>query len=155
MRNRQAKIRPFAPDPLYRSATVAKFINLVQERGKKSVARKIVYRAFELIRQAGEDPLEVFEAALKNVGPLVEVKSRRIGGANYQIPVEVSRRRRQALAMRWIRDAARIQQGKPMFKFLAAEFLTAKKNEGSAIKKRDDVHKQAEANRAFAHFARF
>jgi small subunit ribosomal protein S7 len=126
------------------------------ERGKKSIAQKIVYGAFDDIKEiTKKDPLEVFDDALKNVGPYVEIKSKRIGGANYQVPVEVSKDRRQALAARWIIDASRAQKGRPMRKKLFDELIAASKKEGAAFKKREDTHRMAEANKAFAHYARF
>ena len=124
------------------------------ERGKKNTARKIVYGAFDAVKEeAKTDPLEVFETALKNAGPTMEVRSRRVGGANYQIPREVRPERRQALGMRWIIEAAKGKKGKPMHKRLAEEIVLASKNEGEAIKKKENTHKMAEANKAFAHFA--
>jgi len=125
-------------------------------RGQKETARKIVYAAFEEIKNAkdgGGDPVEVFETALRNAGPQMEVRSRRVGGANYQVPREVRPERRLALALRWIIGAARGQKGKPIFKSLSEEIMLAAKEQGSAVKKKDDVHRMAEANRAFAHFA--
>lgn len=153
---RKIKInRSIQPDFLYRSLKVAKFINYVMRRGKKSVARRTVYDSFTAIKEKVKaDPLEVFEAALKNVGPHTELKSRRVGGANYQIPHEVNPRRRLTLAIRWILEAARAKSGRPMAARLADELLAASQNEGEAIKKKENVHKMAEANRAFAHFAR-
>jgi SSU ribosomal protein S7P len=142
------------PDPKYQSELVAKFINQVMRKGKKELARKIVYQAFEIIKeQTKKDPLEVFEKAIKNVGPLLEVRARRIGGATYQVPVEVKEERRQSLAMRWIIEAARAQKGKPMKEKLAQELIEASENRGAAIRKRDETHRMAEANKAFAHFA--
>jgi len=146
--------RAIEPDPKYQSVTIAKFINKIMERGKKTVARKIVYKAFDEVQaKTKQDPRDVFDLALKNVAPQVEVKSRRVGGANYQVPVEVRGDRRQALAMRWLIEAARSKKGRPMHQKLAEEFVLASKNEGDAIKKKQDVHRMAEANRAFAHFA--
>ena len=144
------------PDVRYGSVEVERLINYIMLRGQKETARKIVYAAFEEIRNAKEDggePLEIFEAALRNAGPQMEVRSRRVGGANYQVPREVRPERRQALAYRWIIAAARKQRGVPMHKALAAELLAAAKEEGDAVKKKEDTHKMAEANRAFAHFA--
>lgn len=156
MRGKQATKRKIDPDPKYRSQVVAKFINHVMRKGKKTLAQKIVYRAFEEIKKQGkEDPLKVFEKALKNVGPTVEVRGRRIGGANYQIPFPVRGDRQVTLAMRWIITAAREKKGKPMPVKLAEELLAAQSNEGTAVKKKQDIQKMAEANRAFAHFARF
>ena len=155
MRRPIKKKLKIAPDIRYKSERLEKFINNVMLDGQKETARKVVYGAFEEIKKiAGtDDPLEVFEAAMRNVGPTVEVRSRRVGGANYQVPREVRPERRQALAMRWILLAARAKSGGPMTKFLAEELVAASRNEGSAIKKKDETHRMAEANRAFAHFA--
>jgi len=144
------------PDARYGSVEVERLINYIMLRGQKETARKIVYGAFEQIKNAkehGGDPVEIFETALRNAGPQMEVRSRRVGGANYQVPREVRPERRQALAYRWIIAAARKQRGVPMHKALAAELLAAAKEEGDAVKKKEDTHKMAEANRAFAHFA--
>lgn len=143
------------PDVKFGDEMVEKLINYVMLRGQKETARKVVYAAFEVIKndKEGGDPVEVFKTALQNAGPLMEVRSRRVGGANYQVPREVRPERRTSLALRWIIGAARGTKGVPMFKALASEILLAAKNEGAAVKKRDDVHKMAEANRAFAHFA--
>ncbi len=143
------------PDIVYKSQKLAKFINNVMLDGKKETARKSVYKAFEIIKEktGNPNPLEVFDTAIKNAGPLVEVRSRRIGGANYQVPREVRPERRVALAMRWIIGAARTKKGAPIHEKLAEELILASKNEGAACKKRDDTHKMAEANKAFAHFA--
>jgi len=142
-------------DHVYNSEKVGKFINYVMLRGQKETARKIVYTAFDLIKEKAkvEDVLEVFDTALKNTGPLTEVRSRRVGGANYQIPREVRPERRSFLSMKWIIDSARDGKGAPMATRLADEILLASKNEGKAVKKREDTHKMAEANKAFAHFA--
>jgi len=142
-------------DSTYQSEKIGKFINYIMLRGQKETARKIVYDALEEIKEKAkvEDPMEVFDTALKNTGPLTEVRSRRVGGANYQIPREVRPERRSFLAMRWIIDAAREGKGAPMHSRLADEILLAAKNEGKAVKKREDTHKMAEANKAFAHFA--
>ncbi len=144
------------PDIMYNSQKLGKFINNIMMHGKKETARKAVYKAFDIIKEktGNPNPLEVFDTAIKNAGPLVEVRSRRIGGANYQVPREVRPERRLALAMRWIIDAARSKKGAPIYEKLAEELILASKNEGSAIKKRDDTHKMAESNKAFAHFAR-
>ena len=144
-----------APDFIYNSQKLEKFINYVMWSGKKETARKVMYAAFDIIKEktGNPNPLEVFDLALKNAGPLTEVRSKRIGGANYQVPVEVRAERRVALAMRWIRDAARGGKGRPMHLKLADELIAASKNEGAAIKKKEDTHKMAEANKAFAHFA--
>ena len=155
MRGKQAPQRVIKPDPKYQSTTIAKFINLVMQDGKKSIAQKIVYDAFEAIREeTDQDPLGVFNKAIKNVAPMIEVRSRRVGGANYQIPMQVRGDRRMALAYRWILTAARARKGKPMRNKLADELLAASQNQGEAVKKRDDIHRMAEANRAFAHFGR-
>ncbi len=154
MRSKQAPVRVIAPDPKFQSVVLAKFINMVMERGKKTTARKIVYGSMAIIEEKTKQaPLAVFEAALKNVAPIVEVKSRRVGGSNYQVPIEVTPKRRQGLAFRWILGASRAKKGKGMAEKLAEELLLASQNQGDAIKKRQDVHRMAEANRAFAHFA--
>lgn len=142
------------PDVMFGSVRVEKFINSIMWDGKKETARKIVYGAFDIIKEKmNEEPIEVFERALKNAGPLTEVRSRRVGGANYQVPREVRPERRQALAIRWIIEAARSKKGAPMMQSLATEIMAAANNEGSAVTKRDNTHKMAEANKAFAHFA--
>jgi small subunit ribosomal protein S7 len=143
------------PDMKYNSVRVEKFINSVMWDGKKSTARKVVYDALDIIKekQKVESPLEVFETAIRNVGPAMEIRSRRVGGANYQVPREVRPERKMALAFRWILLAARGGKGKPMAEKLAAELILASNNEGSAIKKKDDTLRMAEANKAFAHFA--
>lgn len=144
------------PDPRYNNVKVAKFINQIMERGKKSVAQKIVYQAFDQIKEEMDtEPRQIFDRALKNVTPALEVKSRRIGGGNYQIPMEVVEPRKTTLAMRWLLAAARAKKGKPMYQKLAEEIISAYNNEGAAIKKKEDTHRMAEANRAFAHYARF
>jgi small subunit ribosomal protein S7 len=143
------------PDPLYNNVMVSKFINQVMREGKKTKAQKIVYGAFEIIKnQTKKDPLEIFEKALENVGPWVEVRPQRIGGATYQVPREVKGKRKISLAMRWIIEAARVKKGKPMKEKLAQELILAAKNEGEAVRKRINVHRMAEANRAFAYLAR-
>jgi small subunit ribosomal protein S7 len=143
------------PDFIYNSQKLEKFINYIMWSGKKETSRKIVYKAFEVIKEktGNPNPLEIFDLAMKNAGPITEVRSKRIGGANYQVPREVRPDRRLALAMRWIRDAARAKKGSPMHLKLADELIAASNNEGSAIKKKEDTHKMAEANKAFAHFA--
>lgn len=142
------------PDTKYSNVLVAKFINKIMEAGKKSVARKIVYTALELAeKQTKKLALEVFQKAMDNVSPSVELRSKRVGGANYQVPIEVRQERRTALAIRWIVDAARAQKGKPMAERLAGEFVNAFNNTGGAIKKRQDVQRMADANKAFAHFS--
>lgn len=153
---RKLKSKPkIKPDFMYASEKVEKFVNYTMERGKKNTARKVVYDSFEVIKEQTKNPnpLEVFETALKNTGPTMEVRSRRVGGANYQIPREVRPERRQFLSMKWIIEAARSKKGKPMAEKLAEEIIAASNNEGEAVKKRDNVHKMAEANKAFAHFA--
>ena len=142
-------------DRVYDSEKLAKFINYIMWDGKKNAAEKVVYGALDIVKEKTgvENPLEVFETALKNAGPTLEVRSRRIGGANYQVPREVRPVRRMALAFRWIIDAARAKKGLDMDKRLADEIISASKNEGSAVKKKDDTHRMADANKAFAHFA--
>jgi small subunit ribosomal protein S7 len=144
-----------AADPIYNSEKISKFINCVMERGKKNAARSIVYDALTVVKEKAkvEDPMIVFDEALRNVGPAMEVRSRRVGGANYQVPREVRPERKQALAIRWIIEAARSKKGKPMAEKLAEEFMLAAKNEGEAVKKRENTIKMAESNKAFAHFA--
>jgi len=152
-RRREIPKREVLPDPKYVSQDVAKFINVVMTRGKKSVAERMVYGAFEQIAKKGnKDPLEVFSTALSNIRPMVEVKSRRVGGANYQVPVEVRSVRRTALAMRWLRDAARKRAEKSMAARLANELQEAAEGRGGAMKKREEVHRMAEANKAFSHY---
>ena len=143
------------PDSRYDSVKVSKFINHIMERGKKDIARKIVYQALEEVKKQAkvENPLEVFDMALKNASPVMEIRSRRVGGANYQVPREVRPERRNFLAMTWMIQSAQSKKGKPMFKRLADELVLASKNEGTAVKKKEDTHKMAEANKAFAHFA--
>jgi len=152
-RRREVPKRDILPDPKFGNVDVSKFINAVMQSGKKSVAERIVYGAFDTIAtKGGKDPLEIFNAAIANVKPVVEVKSRRVGGANYQVPVEVRPARRMALAMRWLREAARKRSEKTMGLRLAAEMQEAAENRGGAVKKRDEVHRMAEANKAFSHF---
>ncbi|MEN9647577.1 MAG: hypothetical protein RLY57_381 [Candidatus Parcubacteria bacterium] len=143
------------PDIEFGSDKVEKFINYVMSSGKKNAARKIVYGAFEIIKNSEkvENVIEYFDTALKNVAPIMEVRSRRVGGANYQVPREVRAERRQFLGMKWVIEAARAKKGKPMAQKLAEEIVLAVKNEGEAVKKRENTHKMAEANKAFAHFA--
>ena len=146
--------RKIAPDPKFGSVKVAKFVNYIMTRGKKSTAQQAVYGAFQIISdRTKSDPLEVFEKAIKNIAPNLEVRGRRIGGANYQIPVVVSSDRKMVLTYRWIIETARSKKGKPMAEKLANEIMAASKGEGDAIKKKEDIHRMAEANRAFAHFA--
>lgn len=145
--------REVPADPVYGSKVVTKLINQVMLKGKKSIAEKICYGAFEIIREkTGKNPLEVFEGALKNVMPVLEVKARRVGGANYQVPVEVRPERRQTLGIRWLTQYARERSGKSMQEKLAAEILDAAANTGGAVKKKEDTHRMAEANKAFAHY---
>jgi small subunit ribosomal protein S7 len=152
-RRREIPKREILPDPKHLNVDVAKFINVLMESGKKSVAERIVYGAFEQIsKKGGKEPLEVFNQALQNSRPMVEVKSRRVGGANFQVPVEVRPVRRMALAMRWLREAARKRGEKSMGQRLAAELMDASEGRGGAVKKREEVHRMAEANKAFSHF---
>ena len=151
---RKIKKHQIMPDPVYNNVVVAKFINQIMRRGKKTIARKVVYRAFDIIKEkTKKEPLEIFEVALENVSPLLEVKSKRVGGATYQVPIEVKGGRKLALAMRWIIRGAKQKKGEPMREKLAAELMDAANNTGWAIKKKTDTHRMAEANRAFAHFA--
>jgi small subunit ribosomal protein S7 len=152
-RRREVPKRIVLPDPKFGSVDLSKFVNVLMESGKKSVAESIVYNAMEAIsKRSGKDPLEVFQTALNNARPMVEVKSRRVGGANYQVPVEVRATRRSALAMRWLREAARKRGEKSMGARLAGELLDASEGRGGAIKKREEVHRMAEANKAFSHY---
>jgi small subunit ribosomal protein S7 len=152
-RRREVPKRNVLPDPKFGSQELAKFVNVLMTGGKKSVAERIIYGAFDQIQtKGGKDPLEVFTQAMTNLRPVVEVKSRRVGGANYQVPVEVRPVRRTALAMRWLRDAARKRGEKSMGLRLAAELVEASEGRGSAMKKREEVHRMAEANKAFSHF---
>ncbi|MCB9772515.1 MAG: 30S ribosomal protein S7 [Candidatus Omnitrophica bacterium] len=153
MRRRAVIKKPDLPDPKYNSQLIAKFINVLMTSGKKTTAEKIVYGALESLQErvTEEAPLKVFIKAMDNVRPRLELKPRRVGGATYQIPIEVSAARGNSLAMRWVRDFARKKKGKPMQVKLAEELLAAYKNEGPAIKKRDETHKMADANKAFAH----
>lgn len=153
MRRRSAEKREAVADPKYGSILVAKFVNILMSKGKKTIAENIVYGAFDLLKQkvAEEEPIKVFNKAIDNARPRLEVKPRRVGGATYQIPIEVPALRGNSIAMRWIRDFARAKKGKPMTVKLADELFAAYKAEGPAIKKRDETHKMAEANKAFAH----
>ena len=152
-RRREVPKRDILPDPKFGNVEVSKFVNTIMKSGKKSVAERIVYGAFDqIVSKTGKDPLEVFGLALGNIKPLVEVKSRRVGGANYQVPVEVRPSRRMARAMRWLRESARKRSEKSMGQRLAAEMLEASESRGGAVKRRDEVHRMAEANKAFAHF---
>lgn len=155
---RRGKItkRETPPDPRYGSVTVQQFINKVMQRGKKSVAEKIVYSAMDLAaNRLKRTPMEVFDQALRNASPAIEVKPKRVGGATYQVPVEVKANRRNTLAMRWILLSARNRSGKPMHERLASELMDAFNNTGTTIKRKEDMHRMAEANRAFAHYGRF
>lgn len=153
-RRKQKEKRVIPPDPVYNNITVAKFINQVMRKGKKTIARKIVYGTFDIIKEKTQkDPLEIFDLALKNASPLLEVRPRRIGGATYQVPREVRADRRLTLAMRWLIQGAKSRKGKPMKEKLAEELINAYNNTGWAVKKKEDTHRMAEANRAFAHFA--
>ena len=145
--------RDVLPDPIYNSKLVTRLINRIMVDGKKGVAQRILYEAFEIIRErTGKDPLEVFEQALKNVMPVLEVRARRVGGANYQVPVEVRPERRKSLALRWIVNYARLRSEKTMQERLAAEIMDAANNNGASVKKKEDTHRMAEANKAFAHY---
>jgi len=152
-RRRVAKKREILPDPKYQDVLVAKCINMIMRRGKKSLAERILYKAFEIIeKKTGEDPLPIFKRAIDNVKPVLEVKSRRVGGATYQIPVEVRPDRRITLSLRWIINSARERPERTMQERLANELLDAYRETGNAIKKKEDTHKMAEANKAFAHY---
>jgi len=151
-RSKKREIRELLPDPKYNNSLVTRLINCVMMQGKKSIAEKIVYNSFEIIEKQGKDPLQVYKSALENIKPMLELKSRRIGGANYLIPVEVDPERRLSLAIRWLVNAARERKEKLMFEKLANEILAAASGEGGAVKKKEETHKMAEANKAFAHF---
>ena len=154
MRRHRAETHEFAPDARYGSALVTHLVNIIMSRGKKSTAQRTVYGALDQIKEQteGKDPIEVFQAALENIKPKVEVKSRRVGGATYQVPVEVPPARQTSLALRWIVDYSRGRKGASMQRALALEIVDAFKNQGNAVKKRDDTHKMAAANKAFAHY---
>jgi small subunit ribosomal protein S7 len=152
---RAYKKHKIAPDGVYNDVMVAQFINKVMKQGKKTIAQKIVYSAFNIIKEKTQkEPLEIFKLAIENASPLLEVKPKRIGGATYQVPMEVRGERKLALATKWILDGARSKKGKPMAEKLAQELIDVSMNQGSAMKKKADVHRMAEANKAFAHFAR-
>jgi len=156
MRGKRAPKRKIIPDPKYNSVVVAKFINHIMRGGKKTVAQKIVYQCFDILSdKTKQKPLDIFEKAIRNVAPTVEVKGRRVGGANYQVPIPVTGERKNTLAYRWLIEAAKNKKGKSMAQKLAAEMQMALNNEGDAIKKKQDVQRMAEANRAFAHFANY
>ncbi len=154
MRRRRAPAKELVPDPLYNSKIVSKFINMVMLKGKKATSEAIVYGAFDIIKEKLNEPdvLKVFHKAIDNARPRLEVKPRRVGGATYQVPIEVRQERGNSIALRWLRDIARNKKGKAMKEKLAEEIIAAYNNEGAAIKKRDDMHKMAESNKAFAHF---
>ena len=154
MRRRRPERREILPDPVYGDLIVAKFINNLMKQGKKSLAEKIFYQSIDKIKKQGkvDDGIELFKKALENVAPVLEVKSKRIGGATYQVPIEISEARRMALAMRWIIGYSKSRKGQTMADRLAAELLAAANNDGSAVKKKEDTHRMAEANKAFAHF---
>ena len=153
MRKRRAVKRDVLPDPIYNSKVVTKLINQIMLDGKKGTAEKILYQAFDMVKEkTNEEPMDVYAKALENVKPLLEVKSRRVGGSNVQVPIEVSDDRSQALALRWIVNYAKTRNGKSMAENLANEIMDAANGVGGAVKKRDDVHKMAEANKAFAHY---
>ncbi|MBA2123456.1 30S ribosomal protein S7 [bacterium Unc6] len=153
MRRGKIQKRKLLPDPKYNDLLVSKFINILILKGKKSKAEKIVYNAMEEVsKKINKEPLEILSKAVNNVRPLLEVKARRIGGATYQVPIEVNEERGRAIALRWIRDFARVKKGMPMEKKLGGEILDAYKGEGASMKKRADTHKMAESNKAFAHF---
>jgi small subunit ribosomal protein S7 len=152
-RRREVPKREILPDPKFKNQTVSKFINVIMLDGKKAIAEKVMYGALDILEERGKgDPIEMFEQALDNVRPVIEVKSRRVGGATYQVPVEVRPQRRNALAMRWIVDAARKRGEKSMTQRLAGELLEASEQRGGAVKKREDTHRMAEANKAFSHY---
>ncbi|HOW58557.1 MAG TPA: 30S ribosomal protein S7 [Candidatus Omnitrophota bacterium] len=153
MRRRRAQKRLINPDPRYGDLLIAKLINIVMERGKKSIAERIVYDALDIVKEkTGKEPLEVFRQAVDNVRPLLETKSRRVGGATYQVPVSVPEERGFSLALRWLRAFSRERKGKPMHEKLAQEIIDGFNKTGPSIKKREDIHKMAESNRAFAHY---
>lgn len=152
-RRERAVLRPIQPDAKYQSVNLTRFINKVMLDGKKSKAERILYDALDIVeKETKKNPLDIFEQALKNATPAIEVKPRRVGGATYQVPVDIRANRRLALGMRWLIAAAKARKGRPMAERLAAEFIDASKGQGATIKKRDDTHKMAEANKAFAHY---
>ena len=153
MRKRRAVKRDVLPDPIYKSKVVTKLINRIMLDGKKGVAEKILYKAFDKVKEkTGDDPVKVFEKALENIKPQLEVKSKRVGGSNYQVPVEVSETRSQTLGLRWLVNYARLRGGHTMAQNLADEIIDASNGTGNAVKKREDTHRMAEANKAFAHY---
>ena len=153
MRKRRAVKRDVLPDPIYNSKIVTKLINQIMNDGKKGTAQKILYNAFDIIKEkTGEEPMTIFEKAMENIKPALEVKTRRVGGANYQVPIEVNKDRAQALAFRWLAQYARLRNGHSMAENLANEIIDASNGTGASVKKREDTHKMAEANKAFAHY---
>ena len=153
MRRNKAVLRPVVPDPRFNSAVVSKFVNNVMKNGKKSVAEKIVYGAFEEAGQrSGSQGIDIFEQAVRNVTPVIEVRPRRVGGATYKVPIDIRGERRQALALRWLLQAARARNGRSMTERLALELIDAANNTGNAVRRKDEVHRMAEANRAFVHY---
>jgi small subunit ribosomal protein S7 len=153
MRKRRAIKRDVLPDPIYNSKVVTKLVNQIMQDGKKGVAQNILYRAFEIVKETTkEDPVEVFNKAMENIKPALEIKSRRVGGSNYSVPMEVSDTRAQELGLRWLVNYARLRNGKGMAENLANELMDAAKGVGGAVKKREDTHRMAEANKAFAHY---
>ena len=153
MRKRRAVKRDVLPDPIYKSKVVTKLINAIMLDGKKGIAQTILYEAFDIVKEkTGQDPMQVFEKAMENIKPALEVKSRRVGGSNYQVPIEVTPSRSQALGIRWLVSYARARGGKGMAENLAAEIIDASNGTGAAVKKREDTHRMAEANKAFAHY---
>ena len=153
MRKRRAVKRDVLPDPIYNSKVVTKLINQIMQDGKKGVAQNILYKAFDIVKETTkEDPMEVYNKAMENIKPVLEIKSRRVGGSNYSVPMEVSEARAQELGLRWLVNYARLRNGKGMAENLANEIMDAAKGVGGAVKKREDTHKMAEANKAFAHY---
>jgi len=154
MPRRKYKKREILPDPIFNNVKVSKFINYIMRKGKKGKARKIIFDAFGILKEkTKKDPLEIFELAIRNTSPLLEVRPKRIGGATYQVPMEVKPERKLTLAMRWILEAAKSKKGRPMKERLASELLEAAQGKGTAVKKKENAHRMAEANKAFAHFA--
>jgi small subunit ribosomal protein S7 len=153
MRRRKAEVRVIPPDPQYNNVELARFINRIMMKGKKTIAQRIVYSAMEIVeKQSSRPPLEIFQEAIRNATPLLQVKARRVGGATYQIPIEVAPRRGSAMAMRWLITSSRARKGRPMHEKLAQEFLDASRGDGAAVKRREDLHRMADANKAFAHY---
>ncbi len=153
MRRRKAEVRVIPPDPQYNNVELARFINRIMMKGKKTIAQRIVYSAMEIVeKQSSRPPLEIFQEAIRNATPLLQVKARRVGGATYQTPIEVAPRRGSAMAMRWLITSSRARKGRPMHEKLAQEFLDASRGDGAAVKRREDLHRMADANKAFAHY---